>query len=271
MNSLKTHFGVILPLICLLFCVQFTFFISNISKDYQQIMKTNYSIVVVSKKDLSSEAAIAQISAIDRLEIINPNETLMKLKGKISDTNLEKISQNLPNFYNVKLQFFPNSSDLDKISKALNNIDGVDRVEIFSKAHDFIYNIFLLAKQIIYIFTFLVLILGVILIFKQIRIWIYEHKERIDILNLFGASFLFKSMVLYKMVLIDSIIATLVVIAFFYLVPNNEYYINFMREVELNTATISFPNDIFWLFGLSVGLSLLAVTMVMFKVSKEQK
>lgn len=271
MNSLKTHFGVIIPLVCLLFCVQFTFFISNISKDYQQIMKTNYSIVLVAKKDLSNDTAIRGISAIEKLEVIDPKATLAKLKGKISDANLAKISQSLPNFYSVKLQFFPNSSDLEKISKALNSIDGVDRVEIFSKAHDFIYNIFLLAKQIIYIFTFLVLILGVILIFKQIRIWIYEHKERIDILNLFGASFLFKSMVLYRMVLTDSIIATLVVIAFFYLVPNNEYYINFMNEVELNTATISFPNDIFWLFGLSVGLSVFAVTMVMLKVSKEQK
>ncbi|WP_297575352.1 FtsX-like permease family protein [uncultured Campylobacter sp.] len=270
MRSIKTHFGFIMPLVFLLFSLQFVIFIDRALVDYRAIMQDNYAIVLVANKELFNKDEALKLKEIKELNIIDPSKILAKIEGKMTQESLNRLKKSLPNFYDVKLSIFPNKEQLKSIVSSLEKLDGIKRVESFSKSHDSIYNVFLLAKQIVYVFSALVAILGVILILKQISIWLYEHKERISILDLFGATFMLKSTILYKMAMIDSIIATAIVTFIYYEVPNNLYFSRFMQEVGLQTAPINLKEDPILLFNASLAISIISVTFVMLNASKKR-
>lgn len=263
MKSIKTHFGVIVSLVALLFSVQFGFFVNNLVANYELSMKNEYSIILVSSKDLMGIDINKTASEVANLQPISTDEIVDKIKGKISNENIKLLSQTLPKFYNVKLKFFPNNDELNKISEKLRKIDGVNKVEVFNKTHESIYRVLILVKGIVYIFTFLITILGLMLIHKQIRIWLFEHKERIDVMTLFGASFVLKSAKLYRMAIIDSVIATIIVVMFYLLLPSWSLFNKNMDAIGIATHTIVLPIDGIILFVISIALSIIAVSFVM--------
>lgn len=270
MKSIRTHLSVILPLVFLLFSVQFMFFLQNILKDYSQIMRNDFNIIIVSKKDLSGEADIRNIKSISSIEPIDSNESFKKFEGKISKQTFEKLQSSMPKFYRVKLEFFPNSKELMEIAEKIRVVDGVSKVEIFSKTHNSIYKNFLLLNNIVLVFVFLVTVLSVFLVFKQIKIWLFEHQKRIEIMELFGASLFFKSSILFKLAIIDSIISVFIVIAFYISLPHFSLFNNLLNELSLNTNPISIKNDIWILFAIAFLITLFAVLIVTL-FSKDKK
>ncbi|CZE49200.1 cell division protein FtsX [Campylobacter geochelonis] len=268
MRGIKTHFGVIISLVALLFSMQFGFFVNDLIKNYEFVMKNEYNIILVSKKELNKSDINATISEVADLEAISTKPMLKRLESKISKNSLDKLSQTLPKFYSVKLQFFPNNDELKTISEKLEKLDGISRVEVFAKAHDNVYRVLVLMKNLVYIFSFLITVLGLMLMLKQMRIWLYEHKERVEIMTLFGAPFFIKSFVLYKMAIVDSIISTIIVVLFYQFLPNFSFFQETMNIIGVSTQTIVLPEQGAVLFASSLILSLLIVTLVMFGIKR---
>ena len=133
MKSIKTHFGVIISLVALLFSVQFGVFINNLIKSYEISIQNEYNIVLVAKNELSLEAIKEVAPEVASISQIGTKTITDRLKGRISNENLANLNKNLPKFYSVKLSSFPNSRELEIIEEKLKNIGDLNRVEIFKK------------------------------------------------------------------------------------------------------------------------------------------
>lgn len=271
MKGFKSHLGVILSLFTLIFSIQFIFFINDAIKKYEKNMIDNYSIVVVAKKPLSFEDISSSVKEVGAIEEISGGRMLLSLKDKISKENLEKLNQRLPNFYNIKLKFFPNNSELQNIFERLKIIDGVSKVEVFAKAHDNIYKIMILLKNIVYIFSCLIGILSFMLIIKQMKIWLFEHSQRIEVMTLFGASFASKSADLYKMAILDSILATLLVVLVYIGISNLAYFENMMEIVGFTYDRMVLSHYFGYLIAIALALSIFSATLVMIDLERKNK
>ena len=154
---------------------------------------------------------------------------------------------------------------MQKIKDRISKISGVSRVETFSKTHDKIYKILQLIKNISAIFSALIGLIGLMLFSKQMRIWLYEHKERIEIMTLLGAPSWLKSGALYKTALFDSFIATVSVVVFYLILPDLQPIKDAVVELNINFPAI----DVFYeggvLLSVSLAISFFAVYLVMRK------
>lgn len=271
MRSIKTHFGVIFSLIGLIFSIQFCILTNDIMRGYEILLSKNYKIIISSKFELTDSDFMGNLKGFKNIQNINLNKFLQNLDGKVSQNTIKSLGEKLPKFYSLQLNFFPNSSELNEIYEQINKNTKIDKIEVFTKTHDSIYQILVSLKFIIYIFAFIVVILGGMLILKQMRIWIFEHKERIDIMTLFGASFLYKSSKLYKMAIIDSLFSSLCVAILFYLLPEFSVTKEILNAINLQFVGTNFFEIFIRLFGISLAISIFAVTSVMIKVGFENR
>ncbi|MFL1706324.1 FtsX-like permease family protein [Campylobacter sp. MOP7] len=269
MRSVKNHLGVIFPLIVLLFCVQFITLTENTIKDYEGLMNKDYSIMIVSSKELDATMMKAMVNTFDSLETISTKVVLDRLSKDISAKNILALQSSLPKFYSLKLNNFPNTSYMNEIRDKILKIDGVSKVETFSKTHDKVYKMLNLIKYVSQIFSILILVLGLMLLFKQMRIWLYEHKERIDIMTLFGASFWLKSGVLYKMAVIDSFIATFLVVAIYFVLPDLEIIKLVISDIGILMPKNDILVDFVKLLVVSLSLSIVCVSIVMRRAKRD--
>lgn len=269
MKSLKNHFGVIFPLVALLFCIQFITLVNKTIDDYEKFMAKDYSIIVVSSNDLNETALKPVVRFFDSMQTLGAENIINRLSDDISAKNIADLKKSLPKFYLVKLERFPSTEIMHEIRDKISRIKGVSRVEVFEKTHDKIYKTLHLIKKISEIFSILILVIGLMLLFKQMRIWLYEHKERIDIMSLFGASFWLKSGVLYRIAVVDSFIATIIVVALYIAMPNLEPVIAMMKDVGIELPSIDIIKDTAILLGISLVLSIVSVSFVMQRAKKE--
>lgn len=263
MRSLKNHFGVILPLFVLLFAIEFSVMAGRILSDYELSMSDEYNIIAVSQKELSDEMLKSRIPSFKNAILLDAKPVLDRLRGQMSDKNLKELEGSLPKFYSIKLNILPSPTFMAKIERDLLSIEGVSKVETFAKTHDKVYRMLVLFKAVAQGFTALIALMGVTLIFKQMHIWLYEHRRRIEVMNDLGASYWLKSSGLYKLAIGDSIIATILVCAIYAFVPN-------MLSPVLFSAGFSIPSmDMFSdagiLLGSSIGLSIITVSVVMLR------
>lgn len=269
MKSLKNHISVILSLFILLFSVQFSILIYKIIQNQNQKLIKNYSIVLVSNKKINTADLKKIVKEVDLVSPISPNKIINKLKNSMSSANLTILKIALPYFYSVTLNTLPGKNRLNKIKSRLLALKQVTRVEIFTKTYENIYQILQILQLITYIFTAIIALMSTLLLFKQIRIWVLEHEEKIKIMGYFGANYWIKSAFLYKLVLIDSFLSTTFVAAIFIYLPKSL----FIQE-KLNTLSINIPHfDIIYdagvLFGISLLLSLFIVAIVSRQTSKK--
>lgn len=270
MKSLKNHFSVIFPLIVLLFSLQFTFGLEKIVTNYEQKLTQDYSIIIVSSKKLDEETMKKDISDFKSLESMSTKSIIDRLKSDVSARNLSLLKVALPKFYSLKLTKFPDKKRLLAIQKRLKMYSHITKVEVFAKTHDKIYRIFVVAKSFAYILTIFIFIISLLLMLKQMRIWVLEHQERMDIMTLFGAPFWMQSASLYRLAIIDSIVATLIVAGLFYFIPDITFIQNITSELQIIAPKISILTEGVILFAVALFFALISVSLVMLKVKKGQ-
>ena len=61
-------------------------------------------------------------------------------------------------------------------------------------------------------------VVSLFLIIKQMEIWRYAHKERMQVMEIFGAPLMLRSGVLFRMAFVDAIFSTILVSAIFFYV-----------------------------------------------------
>lgn len=263
MRSFKSHISVIFPLVILLFAIEFSLMLGKFVSDYEFKMTSDYNIIIVSEIELNENMLIPIIPTFASLTTLDANLILNRLKNDISAKNISVLKSILPKFYSLKLTNFPSKDAMVNIKANLSKIQGIKRVETFSKTHDQVYNMLILSKNIADYFAILVGLLGLVLVFKQMRIWLYEHKRRVEIMTLFGAPYWLKSAMLYKLSIIDSIIATTLVVIFYAIFPALPSFKSAIFAVGFDQPNLNLLSDATILFGVSIGVSVIAVSLVM--------
>ena len=269
MKSLRNHISVILPLFVLLFSLQFTFLTNKIVNNYSKKLTQDYSIVVVAPKSLSQAVVKSRVSGIKSIEEISSKKILDRLKGNISSKNISLLKIALPKFYSIKLKSFPSAKEIKRIKKKLLASGLVKKVETFSKTHNKIYMMFQALKNTAFVFSIFILVISVLLMFKQMRIWLLEHRERMAIMTLFGAPFWMKSAVLYRLVIVDSFISTGIVGIVYIIFPKIVIIKTFAKSISITIPEFDIFKDTGILLGTSLIFSLLIVSIVIRKMNKE--
>lgn len=262
MNSLKNHLSLIIPLIALLFALESILLVHRTLNDYENKLGQNYAIVLASKNELTLESLRNKISEAQALTPIDSQLILERLKNSISQANLILLKKSLPHFYSLTLNQYPSDARLIAIQNVLNNFEGVIRIETFSKSHSQIYQLLLIINGSIIIFSSLIALISLLLMFKQIEIWKFQHLERMEIMTLFGAPLWMRSQVLFRLACTDTIIATIIVSGGLFYIAQNPVLLIFFQELGLNPEIFSPILDSIVLLLTGLALSLTAVWIV---------
>lgn len=255
MKSLKSHLSFIFPLFSIFFAIEFYTMLDRVIKDYENKLINDYTILIVSKVDLTKEKIRSYID-ISTLKSINQQSIIDRLKEDGVDLDFSALKTFLPKFYEVKLNHFPSSQELENIKKRLQNIDGIERVETFSKSHVKIYDLLLFLKQISNFFIVIIGILSFLLILKQIKVWYLEHRDRMYIMELFGAPLWMRSGVLIRIAITDTILSIIFVYGIFY----------YFSNLKILQGQINFNIDFFILLKDSIILLIIGLLISFFSI-----
>ena len=266
MKFLKNTFAFIIPLTAMLISFIIYIFSSNILENYKKTIANDYSIVVITNTPLIKED-ITQLADIrvEKIITLKNDEIINNIKSNLSTTSIDLLRKKLPHFYKIKLEVFPTTSELDTIKNQLYQNKNIRKVEIFSKKHNSIYLLLLLLSQISLILFSIITIFAVIIISKQIRIWFYEHHEKITILKLHGASILYSSSTILKYAIFSSLISFGIVSGIFiYLIDNIGVLLpNDLENIVIVSLTVE--NSLIKVFLLSFGISIITIIGVLLK------
>ena len=268
MRSISSHFSIFLPVFVLLFSFQFTNVSKSIVNDYANKIVNDYAIVVVSSVELKEDELKKQIPEIESISEISSKKILDRLKNDMSSKNLSLLQVALPKFYSLKLSSMPNKKRIDAIKQKLLSITTITRIETFAKTHEKMFKMFLVLQAMVYMFTFFVALVAILLIFKQIRIWTYEHSRRMAIMTLFGASFFMKSAMLYRMTLVDCMLSAISVCALYTFAPKIPAVKEFTAELDIVLPEFDLLIEGGTLFGAAILFALISVTVVARKIGR---
>ncbi len=269
MKFLKYHISIMLPLFLLFFAVESFYMLKQIIDNYESNISNDYSIVIVSKVPLDKPMLKQKVDNISNVKIITANRVVDRLKKSISLGDLKKLKESLPLFYSVKLQKLPDSHQLAKIKKAILSVSGVKSVSTFQKSYSKFYNFLVFDKMLLQFFAVFVAIIVLLLIIKQAEVWIFEHKQRFEIMSILGAPFWMKSAMLYRVVIVDSILSSVLVSAIFFYFSHSEKCLRYFMDIGISLPKFDILKDGVLLFGIGILVSVISVTFAIIKLNKE--
>ncbi|WP_104578019.1 cell division protein FtsX [Helicobacter felis] len=262
MNTLKEHLAFLLPLMALLFGLESVLWTLRAVDVREKQLSKNYTITIVSQQPLTLEFVRQNIRASISLEQLNPDSILQRLQQNLSPSSLVNLKKSLPFFYSLKLRQFPTSEELQQIHHRLLKIPGVSRVEVFSKTHDQEYRLLLLLKESTLIFALLIGLLSVLLLIKQVRVWNLQYSKRIEIMDLLGAPMRIKHGFLFRLALIDSVLASVgVLLGGAYLISQQKFQ-TILNTLGLENGLFLWQEDLAIFLGASLAISLTCVWVV---------
>lgn len=243
MKSLKNHISLIVALFTVLFAVQIYVAVDRTIDAYETRLKNDYSIIVVANKALTVDEFKAMDSIIDRSEAIATDQVLQRLKGEMAPKNLELLKLTLPKFYRIYLSRFPTPEEIAKLQKRLEKNSSIQRVEGYAQTHDTVYKLMLLFKDVVQIFSIAIAAVTSLLILKEMRLWQFQHAERMSIMALFGAPVWLRSAVLFRLAIVDAIIATILVCIAFFIFEEYGWMDMLLRTVGITIDLFDFLHD----------------------------
>ncbi|WP_300368784.1 hypothetical protein [Hydrogenimonas sp.] len=269
MTFIRNHLGLILPLFAILFAIEYLLVFDRVIKDYETRLQEQYTVIVVAEKSVEPNQIKHANVLVNSVESVDAESVLLRIRKQISKRNLEKIKAVIPAFYTVKLRHYPDKKRLEKLKRDLLSVKGVKRVQIFEKVHDRLYAMLLFMKTNFYIFGALIGLIGFLLVMKQMVIWQLEHKERMQIMALFGAPVWLRSGVLFRLAFVDALIAILLVTGgMVYLISDN-YVKGILTEMGINTTLLLHLNDLTYLASAGFGIALFCAMWVVVRFREE--
>lgn len=266
MKSLKSIISFTIPLTAMLITFAIFLFTTEVANEYKLKISNDYSIVVVANtpliKDNINNLAGIKVQKIITLE---KNKIINNIKNSLSDKSIELLKQKLPYFYKIHLVQYPTSSQLIKIKEELLEIKNIRKVEIFSKNHNQIFLLLLIIQKIIAVSFLIILIYAVIIISKQIKIWFYEHHEKITIMRFHGASIIYSASSVIKDAIYGAIISFTIVACLLFLLDNNIAFIFPPELQEVVGIKLSIEDELIKIFSLSLFISVSTIFGVLFK------
>ncbi|WP_345991888.1 cell division protein FtsX [Sulfurimonas sp. HSL-1716] len=269
MKSLKNHFSLILALFSILFAIQVFTINSRALKAYEEKLSSNYSMIVVANSAITDEVFKKYSPNIDNIEELSADEIIEKLQENISKKNIELLKISMPKFYRIHLKTFPSPSEIKNLTSSLMKNDTVTKVEDFSNNHDTVYKLLLLFKEITQLFALVIIVVTVLLIAKEMRIWQFKHSERMNIMGLFGAPVWLRSAVLFRLAIVDAILSSILAIALFSVIAKTSWAKEQLHVIGIDIDIFKFVSDGSVLGLVSVSISILLAGMIVIGYKEE--
>ena len=270
MKSIREHMMFILPLMSILLGIEFFLVFDRVTTNYEEKLKANYSILVVTKKQMD-EAKFKKIdSRIADAKRIERKKIAKDIAQGLGNTTGRDILNALPYFYSLHLNNYLDSEDTAEIEKKLLKDPWVKRVETFGESHSSKYNLFIFIKMLFWSFVALMSIVSLFLIVKQMEVWQMAHKERMRIMEIFGAPMLLRSAVLFRMGIVYAIVSALMTTIVFL---SLKFYWADRSGIELlkeRRDLLFESSDLLILISISLSIVIVAVMSVAIK-SREVK
>ncbi len=215
MKFIKNHLMFILPLMAILLGIEFYLVFDRTTNSYEKGLKEGYSMLVVTKKPMKLSMFQALNRHISSSEKIKRENIVSEIAKGVSKNSNKEILAALPYFYNVRLDSYLSTSGLEKIKTDLEKDKNVKKVETFGSSYSSSYRLFSFIKFTLKLFIVFMGVVSLFLIIKQMEIWKYAHKERMQVMEIFGAPLMLRSGVLFRVAIVDAFLATLLTTAIF--------------------------------------------------------
>jgi cell division transport system permease protein len=176
--------------------------------------------------------------------------------------NVELLKLALPHFYKLSLSYFPSPQEVKELRKSLLRTNGITKVEDFSRNHDATYKLLLLFKNVVLVFAIVVFIVTILLILKELRIWQYKHNERMSIMGLFGAALWLRSAVLFRLAIVDALIATVIAFGVFTYAASSDWLIGQFENIGIDILIFNPVEDSLILLGVAMFISILLASLI---------
>jgi cell division transport system permease protein len=261
-KSFKNHLSLVIALLGILFSLQIFTIVERSIDAYKKNLATDYALVVVSQKRLDTKSLIASNPLIASVEELSPDAVIKRLNSGISKKNIELLKITLPKFYKLKLKHYPTPKELEALSKKLLKTASIEKVESFTKTHDITYKLLLLFKTVVSLFAFTVVLVTVLLIFKELRIWQFQHHERMSIMALFGAPVWLRSAVLFRLAIVDAIVAFLLAFVIFSYLASLEWVQKQFDTIGIAIRFFDPLYDSFIMLGVALLISILLAVFI---------
>ncbi|WP_294953399.1 cell division protein FtsX [Sulfurovum sp.] len=267
MKFIKNHLMFILPLMAILLGIEFYLVFDRTTNSYEKGLKEGYTMFVVSKKPMTLSAFKALNTHIESFEAIKRKDVVSDIVKGISKNNEKAILKALPFFYNVGLDAYVNTVELDKIKADLEANADIERVETFGNSYRSAYKLFAFIKFTLKLFIGFMGIVSLFLIIKQMEIWKYAHKQRMQVMEIFGAPLMLRSGVLFKVAVTDAIVATLITAMIFLYIKFEWAAKSGIDIIVKNKENLFRMSDMGILLGAALVIVIIAVYSVVFSSS----
>jgi len=262
MKSFKNHLSLVIALLSILFAVQIFIIVDRSIEAYKENLAKNYSVIVVSKKSLDSSAILSINGIISGSSELSADSVIKRLNSGITAKNIKLLKLTLPKFYKLNLTHYPSPKQIEKLKQDLLKNRAITKVEDFSHNHDTTYKLLILFKNVVSLFSIVVFVVTTLLIFKELRIWQFKHSERMNIMGLFGAAVWLRSAVLFRLAIVDAIIASVLAFGLFIYISSSLWVQEQFKNIGINVLIYDVTNDSALLFGVAIVLSILLASLI---------
>ena len=262
MKSIKNHFSLVVALVSILFSIQVFTIVERSINAYKENLANNYSVIMVTQVSVKEINIKAISPLIESISELSPEAVIKRLNTKIDKKNLELLKVTLPKFYKLKLKYFPSPSEIKKLTKKLLAYRAVSKVENFSSNHDNTFKLLLLFKDVITVFALSVFIVTILLILKELRIWQFMHNERMSIMGLFGAPVWLSSAVLFRLSIVDAVVASIITFLLFSYLSSSNWIVQQFDNIGIEVVVFDQVGDAAVLFSIAMFVSLLLASMI---------
>jgi cell division transport system permease protein len=269
MKSFKNHLSLITALFSILFTIQIFVAVDRAIVSYEEELSKNYSIIVIANRSIKENQFTSAHPIILKSASVSVDEVLKRLTSDMKQKNIDLLKLTLPKFYRIFLKNYPSPTQVKSLNNALQKIPFVTKVESFSQSHDTLYNLLILMKYVVLILAIAVFTVTSLLILKEMRIWQFQHMDRMNIMALFGAPVWMRSAVLFRLAIVDAIIASFLVIGTFFALDREEWIHEKLHSVNINIDIFTPISDGAILLQVALAVSILLATMIIMDHKEE--
>ncbi|MGB6020354.1 MAG: cell division protein FtsX [Sulfurimonadaceae bacterium] len=262
MRSVKNHLSLIIALFTIVFTMQIYIVVDRTVAAYESELNENYSIVVVTKKKVETDSLVAMSPKIKSADEISTKEVIDHLQSQMKQRHIDLLKLSLPHFYSIHLTHYPAPSEITELRKKLEKNSEITRIEDFAQSHDTLYKLMLLFKSVVVLFAIAIFSVTSLLVLKEMRIWQFQHNERMSIMAMFGAPVWMRSAILFRLSIVDAIIASVLAIGTFiyadFLKVGNEQ----LQSIGIDVLLFDPLNDSLLIVGVALSLSIILATLI---------
>jgi len=270
MKFIKDHLTFIFPMMAILLGIEFFLVFDRTTSSYEAGLREGYSMFVVAEKELKLADFQKLSPNISKSLPITKDELANEISQGISKSSSEKILKALPYFYNIKFDSYLHTSVLDSIKTLLEADERITKVETFGNSYSASYTLFSFIKFTLKAFVIFMSLVSLFLVVKQMEVWNYAHRERMQVMEIFGAPLMLRSGVLFKVAIIDAVISTLLTTTIFILLKHKwaeETHLEILQQMQ---EMLFRPLDFLILLMIALLIVIVSVYIVVFTTKDAQ-